>query len=339
MLALFFLASCISLSYSPHSDEFEAITIEILKPSSIELPDSVQAAVISDFSLIRNTEKLRHSKTGRSYKFFRQDSIGAAQTLTKLYAKLSKSPRLDSVAIDTARLSEKDTAINWAEISRVCERHKAQALILLENFQIDYQIEATPELYFVRRYQTEHTLSVFADIKATFRIYLPESKKVLDKYDFSKVIVWRQYSNVNLRRLNVAPHKQKALNAGTTLLSELYSQRVAPVWVSQNRYIYLSENQDMKRAEDFARKGKWTKAAAIWEKFLEHQNPDLAEQAGYNMALVYEIQDKLKKAYETARQTDKTHSLREARRYAKVLKERMLQRQRLKKLLGNEQKP
>ncbi|MCL1822027.1 MAG: tetratricopeptide repeat protein [Prolixibacteraceae bacterium] len=64
---------------------------------------------------------------------------------------------------------------------------------------------------------------------------------------------------------------------------------VAPHWETVSRLLYVSQNYELKKAQQFVKVNQWKEAAEIWEQFANSKNPKIAAKASYNLAVASEI--------------------------------------------------
>ena len=77
---------------------------------------------------------------------------------------------------------------------------------------------------------------------------------------------------------------------------QAFCSKIIPTWIPVNRIYFTSNNRDMLRAEKFALKNDWPKAAEIWNKHTSSKKSLIAAKACFNMALTSEMEGKLDEA-------------------------------------------
>lgn len=128
---------------------------------------------------------------------------------------------------------------------------------------------------------------------------------------------------------------RQLLNNSCQYLGEFMGKKVIPTWIQVERMYYGSHNLFMLKAEKYARKNDWIKAAELWNRQTKSKNNAMATKAMYNMALACEMEGKpelsmdwLSKSNIELIREDKNHK-ENCERYKKVLSSRKLEIEKL----------
>ena len=92
------------------------------------------------------------------------------------------------------------------------------------------------------------------------------------------------------------PSVEQAMIEGAGISALGFARLFHPYWETVNRMMYLSGNYEMKMAQKFAKNNKWEEASAIWEKYTNNKNKNIAAKAMFNMALGCEVSGEIDKA-------------------------------------------
>ena len=85
---------------------------------------------------------------------------------------------------------------------------------------------------------------------------------------------------------------KEILQNSSEYLAKSFGSKLFPNWIPVERIYYKSKNPDMIKAEEFAIKNDWLKAAEIWKQKVKSKNSRLKAKACYNMALAAEMEGK-----------------------------------------------
>jgi len=96
--------------------------------------------------------------------------------------------------------------------------------------------------------------------------------------------------------LNYLKNRSNALESSSNFLGQNFGTKVIPNWLTVERLYYRSNNAEMLKAEKFAMKNDWLKAAEIWNKMTKNKNKNIAAKASFNMALACEMEGKINAA-------------------------------------------
>jgi hypothetical protein len=117
----------------------------------------------------------------------------------------------------------------------------------------------------------------------------------------------------------------------------VYSQRIAPVQVWENRRYFKSAKttgNKMKFAHRAAQRGNWSQAKAYWQEVYKGAgNEKTAARAAYNLAVANEAENQLKEAIDWAGIAYQNHGLNKAAAYLDLLYHRIREGIRLNQQL------
>jgi len=110
-------------------------------------------------------------------------------------------------------------------------------------------------------------------------------------YNQTDTLFYDEFEFRNFRLKN-RKSRQQYMNTSEYLGRE-FGARMLPSWIQVERMYYRSNSADMRKAEKFALKQDWLKAAEIWNKETKNKNLIISAKARYNMALACEMEGKL----------------------------------------------
>jgi hypothetical protein len=119
-------------------------------------------------------------------------------------------------------------------------------------------------------------------LKGDTSIYVSNQTDTLsyDKYHFPQFFTPKTIKTEDIL-LNSSEYMAKSFGA-----------KLIPSWLKVSRMYYGSNNQDMIKAEEFALKNEWLKAAEIWNIKAKSKNTLIAAKACFNMAIACEMEGK-----------------------------------------------
>jgi len=121
--------------------------------------------------------------------------------------------------------------------------------------------------------------------KFQFVLFNLENDEVYDRYQLSRTIYWPKNKIDDEIPLAIADVSNQ--------IAEMYSQRVVPYWMEEERRIMYSHNRMMRKAYKCFCNDDLDQALEIWYRLYNIGTRRLSSRAAFNMALIYEIKDEL----------------------------------------------
>ncbi|MBL7966829.1 MAG: hypothetical protein JNK09_07495 [Prolixibacteraceae bacterium] len=135
-------------------------------------------------------------------------------------------------------------------------------------------------------------------------------------------------------------YDDRLLNEASYKLAYCLAEQISPRWTAVSRSYYYSKNLTMLKAEEYAQKNEWMRAAEIWNTKTAVNNRKLAAKACFNMALACELEGKselaldwVNKSRTTARKSNTGHQ-NLCRQYLDILKQKLKDNDILKVQMG-----
>jgi hypothetical protein len=75
-----------------------------------------------------------------------------------------------------------------------------------------------------------------------------------------------------------------------------YGRYLVPVWNQASRTLYKGKGDSLKLASKYTDLGEWDKAFSIWKSLTTSTDSVLVSKAYHNMAVYYELEDRLDSA-------------------------------------------
>ena len=202
----------------------------------------------------------------------------------------------------------------------ICDTLSGDAIISLElytvglNQHFDYYKDAPDEIQ-------NHYFEVFNSVK--WNIHLPESPKPFDSYTTIDTLFFPAIINGEFKEF--AP--------GVDMIRDLfydsglkYGSYLVPVWNRTSRILYRKGDDSLKEAIKHTDEGDWDHAFSIWNHLTESPDSALAAKSYNNMAIYFELEDKLDSASMMLNLSLEYDSLDQVRLYRDELDVRLLNR-------------
>jgi hypothetical protein len=286
------------------------VRINILKPALILLPDHIQNIAIVDRSLQVETSESRMEEvlTGE---LFEQDKQAVRQTIEgtidvcaefNMYHLIRTSERIEGGGTKSTFPDPMD----WAQVSELCEKHNAEALLAVEIFDSDFIISnpvsvALQVLEGKALTGSGFHVTAVATINYGVRLYDPSESKVLDEYHVTHRLNYEGTGATPQDAFNHLLNKIEAINQTSYEAGRLYGERISPSYYSAVREFYNrpKRNDDLYMGLRKSQVADWKGAIESWTKALNAKRR-IAGRAAFNIAVAYEVLGDLEKAKEWA---------------------------------------
>ena len=232
--------------------------------------------------------------------------------------------------------------MDWSLIDEFCSRHEVDAIIALETYDSDFIVTNGSRL--VDKKIGDRTIKIpefyasgVAKVTTGFRFYDPESRSIVDQFQFSHAMDWdvggSSIQDAIARLLNRdAALKEVSYNAGI-----VYGERISPVWLRVTRDYFRRAKRDPDLAEGarMMEANDWDRAIAALERAVEYgRHRKVKGRASHNLAVVHEILGNLDEAKNWAVTAWGTYRNKKSREYGYILTRRIQEQERLREQLG-----
>jgi tetratricopeptide (TPR) repeat protein len=286
------------------------VRINILKPALIVLPQHIKTIAIIDRSVQVETSESRTEQvlTGE---LFKQDEQAVRQTIDgtidvcaefNLYQLIRTSERIK----EGGTKSTFPEPMEWMNVSELCEKHKADALLSVEIFDSDFII--SNPISIARQILEGKALTgsgfhvtAVAVINYGVRLYDPSDKKILDEYHVTHRLNYEGTGATPQDAFNHLLNKIEAINQTSYAAGRLYGERISPSYYSVVREFYNrpKRNDDLRMGVRKSEVADWKGAIESWTRALNAKRR-IAGRAAFNIAVAWEVLGDLEKAKEWA---------------------------------------
>jgi len=236
---------------------------------------------------------------------------------------LDDSPRFDYKIIESKELEVDDFSqeldfLEWEQILKLCNEQEVDAMAVLR------QVDSYDPYFLFEESTFSFSFAYFIYIHNSWRIYDPQTMKILDEYEY--VDTTYQEINENIFEMMLSsgsPDRESEVKRASYWAGILYGSRITPLWEDVYREYYRWGNEISQRAAIFVENDNWLGAATAWNSETENKNKKIAAKACFNMALASEVMDNLEMANYWAERSQAIQFNKDTQVYLVTLRNRM----------------
>jgi len=182
-------------------------------------------------------------------------------------------------------------------------------------------------------------IGIYAPYTATFEIYDADTQRFLHKETMSDTLLWQedvsdfQYRNSENYGAKNLPSLSEAASLAAAEVGKKYAAKLAPQWISVQRFFFVPSGRELKQAADYAEASQWDEAMKIWAQQAGSANRKVAGQSAFNMALGCEVTGRYELALEWLMYAEKLYTIGEIAGYRAILQRRINESKTLEKQL------
>ncbi|MDP4267069.1 MAG: DUF6340 family protein [Bacteroidota bacterium] len=339
LIIALFLSSCTTSS----------LTMEVLIPAQINVPQDVKKVVILNRSLPDKKGQWLNLMEG----FITGESImadieGSDHCTESLYNKLKDAPRFDPILVREHILfgtgtRQFPTPLSWDKVNDLCSQYNADGLVVLETFDSDINIDRgfkekkkkitenkiEKEITYI-----EHFADLNINVNAGWRIYDIKNRMIVDDNSYMDNQHWHTTAEKPQDAIAKLPSKRAAINDAGNYSGIRYALRISPSWQRIMREYYINKHDDFKLADNYVKTQQWDKAIDIWKKLAVNNDPKIAFRGCFNMAVGAEYQGRIDIALQWAQKASNINYNSRVREYINILNQRITDLDRLKEQMG-----
>jgi len=276
---------------------YSVVEFEVLEPATVSFPDRVQQLVIlnrAPFTLDVFEEGDREGMEREHLVIL--DSLITNNTLRGLQTVLRESPiqrfhtpfYLNERRADTASLDE--LILTKPEVESICSRYGGDAIISLESYALDID-----EHYDYYRDDQAGIQNHYYEVSntITWNIHIRHNPRPFDTYTMVDTMY---VSDVLDGEFSSTPSTMNMIaeifhNSGLR-----YGRYLVPVWYHTSRTLFKGRGDSLKLASKYTDQGEWEQAFGIWKTLTGSADSVSVSKAYNNMAVYYELEDRLDSA-------------------------------------------
>jgi hypothetical protein len=302
------------------------VNYEILEPAAITYPDYVEKVGYlnrAPFSLYNFSESNRRGldQTG----LYIVDTI-VCNSLIRGFLEGRQSeeiPFLEELLFfnfrktDTLAYSEE---IDDSTKSVVFEKYDLDALITLDYYKMSmdkHEFRSRDYFFLVNEYEL--------NLEVLWRVYDRDGLLPLDRFKIRDTL----YFSDPISPVAGIITPTSVLKSGCEDFGYIFGQRNIPVWNEVSRVVFRTGDRKMRKAAQYTDEGDWLSAINIWTELENSEDKKIAAKAMHNLAVFYEIEDKLIIAGNYAARAEELWGNSFIKAYRKNLDERILDKEDL----------
>jgi hypothetical protein len=273
-------------------------------PANIVLPPEIQRViVVNNMAELSDQEEFHIYSFDADYKHFSMPLDSLSTVLcTSLWQTLEREDFFDGIALWRPLPGHdlqlpKDEKIN--EILRLTE---TDAVIALDYMHYNTRLN-------LGRDEDSIMLKAVYDVHcyALFTVYPADERLKKTSVTVDDTARWITYGFNIQSVINEMPYLDAALLDAINRTGEIAGNKLIPHWKTEYRKYYSAFSSDLKKAAQHIVSNDWESAFSIWTKLYEKKNSTLLTRAkcAANMALYYELNNRLDEAMEWAMQAEK----------------------------------
>lgn len=257
---------CFVCALSAHAQQLY-FAMQVRQPSPIRVASSVNRL------LVLNNMQLTDAT--------RACLIATANTLEEL-------ERFDEVSVLPIPFSREDEivvvrALVAAQADSLCAQHEVDALLVLNGMVVDDKTYAEP---------TDDGWDVWTEAYLTARWTIHYSRGTSQSYTTADTLMWETHAYTQQEAIEALPSHDEMLRQIAAYEGEQMARRITPEWVTQDRYLYRNDDAKITDGIEHFRHQRWSDAIASWQGATS-LGGEQAAYASANIALAYEMQDRL----------------------------------------------
>ena len=249
------------------------LDVQVLNPAEVKLPQNIEKFFIVSNKLISETTK----NTDTLYLFFLKNFYD------KLNITLSQSPLFSDCKLYVCNpdsFRQIFTKSSYAERKRYAT-FSIDSIALLDSIQYmnGENNYSPPNLKLELK---------FSIVGRFWKFSSPENFIAVRQKD---TLFW-EFSDL-YEFQNQMPNNFIAYSEGGKAIGEIFAQKMAPYWITQERILFHNPNRYMRKAYGAYVKDNLTVAIEHWERVYNLGTKPLASLAAHNVAVCYEMRDDL----------------------------------------------
>jgi hypothetical protein len=340
-----------SLIFSVSSCKVGHVSMQVLQPADIMLPQHFQRFVLADRTRPAKgngnqaINVLEGIFTGEGAF---QDKWGAEDCLEGLRQVLIQTPRytVTVAALDTAIKGtgrrQVMPPLDWATVAKLIGSDTGTALVVLESFDSNNNffnevVQTTQrgpngENIQVPEYRSHNRVDVYC----VWRIYDWKHKTVVDQYTQESRQQFDGSGATQVAADQRLPSRRDMTSRAGVSAGIQYGHRISPQWIWVSREYYKKGSDVLKSTAKLVKYNNWETATNKWDKEAKSSDPKAAMRSSFNMALASEKAGQLDLAIQWANRAAEMGDKR-AMRYVQVLQQRQADQKKLEEQMKGKQ--
>ncbi|HRG37459.1 MAG TPA: DUF6340 family protein [Bacteroidia bacterium] len=316
-ISLIILSSCSKYGY---------VSLKYPNPPLVSLPDNIHDITVVNRSLTPKDNKKPIIDAIITGEVAGSDKAASDEAIKGVFDGLNGWHNFNVIIPTRTRLygtgtRETPELLGWPLVKRICDSSKAQALLVLENFDSNSGIlmdNIHNQVNAVLNGNTPPPIStqVRMNVESFWRLYDPNTQKIID-----------EFKSINYLNFNGSVPPPEALPQTAYASGQQYVNRFLPSYYYVRRDFYKrgkgSDKSEFLKGFRRSEVANWKGASEIWLELTKSKNRKNAGKACLNMAVACEALGNIKDAYSWAKKAYEDYGNRLGRDYANKLKYRL----------------
>ena len=302
------------------------MTIDVLKPAEITIPGEIERIAFANRS---SPMYITHKETDTVFRSRAEllvvDTIFQIRHYKGLFEALGNDLLFNVEDQHILVMLRTDTIVfpaplSAGQISGISDTSITDALISLEGYELK-------DTAFYRFSYYDNYYHVFFRItgRILWRIYDVRTGIVLDDYTLSDTLQWEASGYLVQIALLDLPVVSDAYREFGFQSGLKYGWRLTPEWFEEFRYFYTG-SWSWRYATSQVTVDNWEEALKVWKELAGLNRKRLAAKAAFNIALYYEMEDRLVPALDWAKKSREFHNFKLTGEYITLLEKRIADR-------------
>ncbi len=317
---------------------YSLVEFEVLEPATVDFPPRVERLILLDRAPVTVDAFDPKDRTGMKPEHLLViDTIISNAVMEGTSSILNMSPTerfsdpviLNEYRTDTAGLD--DLILTKREVAELCGQYGADAVVSLEYYSLD--LDERREYYpgsLIEDLESLWAHYYIISNETRWIIYLPGSPTPFDRYRMRDTLYFADYVEGEFRQI---PEVPGMIRETFRYSGEKYGRYLVPVWTRASRILFRGREKPLKEAAKLTDQGEWDQAYLIWQGLLGGEDSTVVSKAYHNLAVYYELEDKLDSANILAGLAVRYDTLEAVANYKEELETRLLNKQEILKQL------
>lgn len=334
--AIIYLYSCATSS----------VGVNVLIPAEITLPSHIKTVAVINHSLpTKENEKWNIIEGIISGERIFGDREGSENCLVGLVNQLNTGPRFRAVMISNIDIRGTGTRdfpqpIDWNIVDGICKSVQADALIALETFDSDFNINrstrnVTKKVEDKDVTVVEHYADMRVNVNAGWRIYDNVNKQIIDQKAFQDFKNFQAKGDNPDKAIANLPSKRDAINQSAVYAGYSFAIRISPNWRYETRQYYIRKAEEFKKAQKYVQHNDWDMAIETWYQLSNVPDKKIGGRACFNLGIAYEMKGDFDTALLWMKKAYYDYNLKLASQYIYMLERRIQDREKLNEQMKN----
>jgi hypothetical protein len=261
---------------------------------------------------------------------------GQDAALDALVLELQKENRfevetLDALENDLGESGVDSSAVSWAEIKSICEKHQIDALFYLTHFDAETEVslkKTKMEQLNMMREKTKisaQEITLETLIQNGWRIYDPFLEEVIDEFTYSQQIISKAKGSDPVAALRAIGSRRDSMLSKGRQTGNSYGERFKPYEHEILREYFVKGTDKLVKAGKSMAIGNLSQAAELWEEEVNNPKAKIKGRACYNLAVGMELKGDLEQALEWASKANQSLNDKNSMKYLRDLEKRKSQ--------------